>query len=27
LAADLRLSASVDEEELMAFPEQENPNQ
>jgi len=27
LAADLRLTASVDEEELMAFPEQENPNQ
>jgi hypothetical protein len=26
LAADLRLTASVDEEELMAFPEQENPN-
>ena len=27
LAADLRLTSSVDEEELMAFPEQENPNQ
>ena len=27
LAADLRLTPSVDEEELMAFPEQENPNQ
>ena len=27
LAADLRLTASVDEEELLAFPEQENPNQ
>ena len=27
LAADLRLTPSVDEEELLAFPEQENPNQ
>jgi len=26
LAADLRLTPSVDEEELLAFPEQENPN-
>ena len=27
LAADLRLTPSLDEEELLAFPEQENPNQ
>ena len=27
LAADLRLTPLVDEEELLAFPEQENPNQ
>ncbi len=26
LAADLRLTPSVDEEELLAFPEQEHPN-